>query len=125
MTDKSNYLQLVQMSEDWYDDFNIVHRWFYHILPPKSENQTGKPIRIFQYMANKDQLAVSVEYLIYLLRHVMWFSILFYPILVSNYNYFFFRLFSTNLFYIHLAMEATRSSVAGFTGKKSNGSVVC
>ena len=97
-TAKSNYLPLVQMTDEWYDDFNIVHRWFHHILPPESENQTGKPIRIFQYMANKNQITVSVEYLIYSFTScpAVLYSILFYSILVSNYNYFFFRLFFTN-----------------------------
>ena len=83
----------IEMTDEWYDDFNIVHRWFHHILPPESENQTGKPIRIFQYMANKNQITVSVEYLIYSFTSC---PAVLYSILVSNYNYFFFRLFFTN-----------------------------
>ena len=92
-TKKSNYLPLVKMTDNWFNEYNIVPRWFFNILPPNSESTTPYPIRIFQHMASQKQLKVSVEYLIYCstLWPAVFYSILFYSILVSNYNCFFFH----------------------------------
>ena len=39
-TKKSNYLPLVKMTDHWFDEYNIVRRQFYDILPPNSESRT-------------------------------------------------------------------------------------
>jgi hypothetical protein len=55
--DDRQYVPLYQVSDDPMDEYNLVYKFFHHVLPPNDRLIGGT--RIFRYQASKKQIKVS------------------------------------------------------------------
>jgi len=57
--DDRQYVPLYQVSDDPMNEYNLVHKFFHQVLPPK--DRIFGPARIFRYIASKKQRKVSIN----------------------------------------------------------------
>ena len=58
MTEHSNYLPLIKMSESHHDKYNMVEKYIFDMVPPDELSVNSQAIQIFQSMASQAQIEV-------------------------------------------------------------------